>query len=172
MLFIDPHRALSLCFITSREKISLPWYGVFKRTIKIASRRSRFLDLRGKNPYFQAIEPRVFVSFTNGAKDLHGILVFVGLMSQMIAQDRGSRSRRCRIISSGSVPFHLIQNGLFSRAAADFFARSPRRSYRAVVVTLACPANPATTDKSAPVSRRSEMKDLRKSCGLNALIPA
>src|SRR5262249_23704013 len=102
MLFIDPHRALSLCFITSREKISLPWYGVFKRTIKIASRRSRFLDLRGKNPYFQAIEPRVFVSFTNGAKDLHGILVFVGLMSQMIAQDRGSRSRRCRIISSGS----------------------------------------------------------------------
>ena len=51
--------------------------------------------------------------------------------------------------------------------AALFLACSPRRSYRAVVLTFACPTNCWTIEMSTPASRRSETQDRRRSCGEN-----
>jgi hypothetical protein len=56
--------------------------------------------------------------------------------------------------------------GILSRAAALRLAASPRRSYRAVVAMLACPASSATVAKSAPAASRVLMKVRRRSCGL------
>ena len=53
--------------------------------------------------------------------------------------------------------------GTSSRAAACSFARSPRRSYPAVVVGLACPASCWATERSAPSSRRSPTYVRRRS---------
>jgi len=55
---------------------------------------------------------------------------------------------------------------------ASFFARSPRRSYRAVVDTSECPASDETVLKATPRSRRFETKVLRRSCGEIRAMPA
>lgn len=46
--------------------------------------------------------------------------------------------------------------GTCSRSAAFFLARSPRRSYRTVVLRLAWPAISFTTEMSAPASSRPD----------------
>ena len=59
--------------------------------------------------------------------------------------------------------------GTCSSSAALLFASSPLLSYLAVVVMLACPAILCTVAMSAPRSRRSEMKERRRSWGEKGL---
>jgi hypothetical protein len=60
----------------------------------------------------------------------------------------------------------------YRRSATRFLAASPPRSCFAVVVMPTCPASCCIVARSAPASRRAEMKLRRRSCGLNAFTPA
>jgi len=65
-------------------------------------------------------------------------------------------------------PEKIRRRGHETTFAALFLACPPRRSYLAVVVTLACPTKCCTTEMSTPASRRSDTHDRRKSWGEKA----